>query len=937
MQRLLAFVVTAVLCVAAFPAAGQPLPTDPRLTTGTLDNGLAYIVRQHNNPPGRANLWLHVGTGSLNETEKQRGIAHFTEHMAFNGSENFPPGSVIQFFESLGLTFGQHQNAFTSFDQTSYLLALPDNKPETLEKGMRFLSDVAMRLSLPQQEIDNERQVILEERRSRLSGRQRVQDVWFEQLAPGSTLGRRIPIGIEETIKGVNRQDFLDYYTTYYAPSNMTMMVVADMEPASVVDQIKTAFGAGKKADRPAARDVGVKPYDRTRAIVESDPELTNVRVEMIWLAPPEAPATTVELLRRDMVDRMASWIFDRRLEKKVAEGKASYQHGGPSSGDLFRAARIANLNVSGEPSKWKAMLTELATETQRARVHGFTAREVEDARKEFLANTENSLKTEATINAGSMLAMWNAAISEGVPITSAQQDLDLIKQILPTIKPEDIGARFNELFDTSKPLTFSLQAPSSADVPTTDQLLSLGTEALRVRPESEHETDRATAFMDKLPEPGTVTAQDEHAASGVASAWLSNNARVHHRFMNYKKDQVIVTITVAGGEIMETAENRGITQAAALGLMKPATAKLKSTDVTDLLTGKNVVVRGRAALDAMVITVMGDPADLEHGMQLAHLLLTEPVVEESALKIWKDGIKQFSEQRRTEAELAIGDVVSATLYPKEEVRFTPLEPAQIAGHTAATATAWLRKILTTGPIEVSVVGDLPREKAMELVTKYIGSVPSRDRIATHLFADRRKIARPTGPLNAATQLASKTDKAVVMSGFFGTDGTNLHDVRLLNMASRILSTRAIMEIREKKQLAYAPQVGSQPATEYPGYGLVFFYSTTDPEKKEALAGAVGELFSKFGREGPSPDEMDTVRKQIANTLDEQMREPTYWSTRLSTLDYRGNKIDDVLAAPAAYKAFTADDIRETFTRYCKPEGRFDISVSPAGKGAPAK
>ena len=166
-------------------ARGQPLPTDPRLVTGELDNGLKYIVMRHNNPPNRAAVWLHIASGSLNETDKQRGIAHYLEHMAFNGSTNFPPGSVIPFFQSLGLTFGQHQNAFTSFDQTTYQLALPDNNPETLQKAMLFLSDVGLRLEMPGAEIENERQVILEERRTRLGGRQRVSDYWFENLAPG--------------------------------------------------------------------------------------------------------------------------------------------------------------------------------------------------------------------------------------------------------------------------------------------------------------------------------------------------------------------------------------------------------------------------------------------------------------------------------------------------------------------------------------------------------------------------------------------------------------------------------------------------------------------------------------------------------------------------------------------------------------------------------
>ncbi len=184
------------------------LPTDERLVQGTLPNGMKYIVLKHPNPPGRANLWIHISSGSMNETDEQRGIAHYLEHMAFNGSENFPPGSVIKFFESMGLTFGQHQNAFTSFDQTTFQLSLPTNDPETLKKAFTFMSDVAFNLLLPGEEVEKERQVIMEEKRSRLGAQQRVQDYTLERIAPGSLIGERLPIGTEKTIMGMGREDF---------------------------------------------------------------------------------------------------------------------------------------------------------------------------------------------------------------------------------------------------------------------------------------------------------------------------------------------------------------------------------------------------------------------------------------------------------------------------------------------------------------------------------------------------------------------------------------------------------------------------------------------------------------------------------------------------------------------------------------------------------
>ena len=925
-----------VFCTA-LPAAlfssafAQPLPTDPRLVTGTLDNGLSYIVRQHDNPPGRVEMMLRISTGSLNETEKQRGIAHFTEHMAFNGSEHFKPGTVIDFFQSLGMTFGRDQNAQTGFDSTVYMLSLPDNQPETLQKGMLFLSDVAFKLSLPQKEIDNERGIILEERRTRLGGLQRVQDQWLDQLSPGSLLGKRIPIGVEETINGVQQQDFKDYYSAWYVPSNMTMMVVADMDPKVVVEQITGNFSGGAKVARPKDPDAKIKPADKTRAIVLSDPELVNAQVELIWVCPPDAPTTTVELTRRDLIADIADWCFSRRLSNKVSQGAASFQGGGPSVGNIFHAARLDVMGATGEPSKWKAMLTELATETQRARLYGFTEQELSDAKKSIQSRREEAVKTEPTRSAAAIIGGWNQALAAEEPITSAAQDLEVTQKLLPTITIKEVNDAFNAYFDTTKPVTFSLQLPSSSEVPTEEQLIDIGTKALAAKPEKETEAERPKTLMDKLPESGKIADQADHAASAVTSAWLSNNARVHYRFMDYKKDQVIVSVAIAGGEIQETPDNRGISAAAALAWspQSTATSTLSSTNIRDLMTGKKVGVGGRQALDAMMLTVFGSPEDIETGMQLAHLLLTDPKVEGPALDKWKEQIKQVAVARKRDIESAFTDVISGALYPPDAVRLRPVEPEQADKITADAATAWLKKVVSEGPIEISIVGDIPKERAMELVQRYFGSLTTRPRIGEKTLSEFRNVKHAPGPINATKSFATQTDKALVLSGFFGVDAKNLRDVRLMNMASQVLSTRAVEGIREKDQLAYSPQVGSVPATEYPGLGLVFFESDTGPAKVPGLVGAVNTLFDSFAKDGPTDEELATVKKQIASTLDKQMREPGFWSTRLTTMDYRTTKLDEILGAPEAYQAFTGSDVKDAFIKYYKPESRFVVSITP--------
>ncbi len=929
---------------AALAAEGvQPdaaLPTDPALVTGQLDNGLKYIIRRHANPAGRAGLWIHIGSGSLNETESTRGLAHFLEHMAFNGSENFPPGTVVDYFQSIGLAFGRDQNAFTSFDQTTYQLYLPDTKIETIDRALLFFSDVAQRLKLLPDEINKERGIIQEERRTRLSPQQRIQEKIWEGLAPESTFGRRLPIGTEQTINSVSPADFQNYYKTFYTPSNMTMIVVADADPQPIVDAIKKQFGAFPKTAVPADLPVGVKGTTGYRAIVATDPEVTRASVVITRVEPPRPPSTTVGHLRRDLVDLIGTWAFNRRIENELAKGGPSFLSAFATSQQITGALHSFQASASGEPANWKAMLTELGTHLQRARLHGFTEDEIDDARKALIAQAEQSVERESTIPARAVLARINGDVAAGEPVMSAQQTLDLYKQILPGLSTLEVSDAFAKNFDTSNAL-FTLTGPTLPDTPTEQQLVDLGRKAIDVKPEKYQAVARAKSLLDKAPTPGPLADVKTHEASNVASGWLPSGVRVHHRFMDIQKDQVTILVTLAGGQIQETPANRGLTEAALLAWERPATSKLSSTQIRDLMTGKKVSVStsegggfrgggGGGSQDALRLVISGSPADLEPGLQLAHLLLTDPVIEPAALEQWKKSQKQAIEQRQKQPQGIIQEVIAEGFYPKSEARVYPLTAEQVDKITLDAAQSWLKNLLATAPIEVAVIGDLPMEKARPLVETYFGSLPKRDRISAATLDELRKIERPKGPILTEKKVAIQTPLGVVLDGFFGPDAENVRDSRLMQMASRIMSTRMIKTVREEKQLVYSIGAQTQPATTYPGFGVFLASAPTEPAKAPALGDTLEEMYTAFAKDGPTDEEMTTARKQMANMFDEQMKEPGFWTARLAALDYRNTKLDDVMAAPAAIQAFTAEEIRDAFARYYKPESRFRFTVVPA-------
>ena len=938
-----AIVAVATSVLAPAMALAQPLPTDPSLVTGELDNGLRYIVRQHAVPPGRATVWIHMGSGSLNETDRQRGIAHYLEHMAFNGSENFAPGSVVPFFQSLGMTFGRDQNAYTNMQETVYQLSLPDAKPETLGRGMLFFSDVVSKLLLSPKEIDAERQIIQEERRRGLSGRQRTANYVLEHSTPGSIFGMRNTIGTEETINGVNQDDFKDYYGKWYCPSNATVMVVADADPAEVVKVIKDKFGSLPKKPRPAPQDLTIKAYDKNFAIVTSDPELRTGSVRISTLEPARPPTTTVPQYRSDLVMILARGAFNRRMRDRVDAGGTSFESVSVSSGNESNAIYSAEVSATVSPDKWKAGLDEMAMEVQRARAFGFTTREIDDAKRQIVSGAERAVETEGTMEARGLIARLNSDVGDGEPSVSPKQRLDLVKQLLPTITKEEIDARFAKEFDF-KAAAYIAVLPSSASVPTEAELVDLGVKALAVKPTQVAETARATTLLTELPKPGAVKEMSEHAATHVWSGWLSNNVRVHYKFMDERKNEASVRVSLIGGELLETGANRGVTSAAQLAWSNQATKKLSSADVREIMVGKKVNVgggfggggRGRGGGgggggggDSISLSISGSPAEFETGFQLAYLLLTEPKIEAPAFDRFKTMAQRRLEESMKTAEGVAARLVSAAPYPDGEARMAMLTAEQIARVTLPESQAWLEKLITESPIEVTIVGDIPKDQALDLAAKYLGALPPRDRVGPDTYRSLRTMQRPKGPRVFEQTVATETPKASVFSGFYGADESNLADARALSMAARIMSTRMTKEIREEDQLVYSMGASSRPGTTYPGFGVFFATSSTAPEKAAALAAKIPAMYEVFAKGGPTEEEMQVAKKQRANDFEEQMRTPQFWAGVMSEMTFRGAKLDDVVAAPAAYQAMTAQQVKDAFAKYYSKDNSIVVVVKP--------
>ncbi len=909
--------------------SAKPLPEDARVFTGKLANGVKWKFRQHDNPPGKMAMIMHVRTGSLNEKDSQRGLAHFIEHMAFNGSDNFAPGDLIPYFESIGMEFGGDLNAFTSFDQTAYMLFVPNTELPQLDKALLVLSDYAFRMSLLEEEIDKERGVVLEESRRGKSAFQRIRDKLWPQLFADTRFAERLPIGKDEILKTAQRDEFQDYYRTWYRPENITVILVGDCKADGVIPLIEKNFGSYKPSvSARKQKTPEFKTFTTEKAFVVTDAEMAMCDVGLTNILPGRPPVVTVEQWKKELIEEIGSWIMQRRFSDLVDKGDASFRRASAYATAFFNDAVLVSGSASGEPQDWNKMLDEVIFEIHRAREFGFTDREMSLAKKELLSQAERAVKTEPTVNARSLMFQIMSATGDREPMLSAQQELDLYQELLPTIDRDQVDAAFATNFRPGS-FSYTVEMVEKADisVPSNEEVLAAA-RAAWVRKVKPMETESApTELLAKAPTPGKIIETVTDADLGITSAWLSNGVRVHHRFMDYKEDTVLVSISLAGGEIEETEANTGVTEVASLAIQEPTTSRLTTTNVRDIMTGKNINVRGGGGGDAFTVSISGSPKDLETGLQLAHALLTDGKISDSAFKNWKLQTLQLLEMVRTNPMFRAFEA-SEILLSGGDPRFRFPTKEVVEKQSIARSQAWFDRLRREAPIEVSVVGEISKDDAMALVTKYVGSLPKRARTAGYLD-NLRRVARPTGPLSRHVDVETVTPQGMAMAGFVACDAQNTQDLRALALASNIMTSRIVKRIREELSWVYSIRASHRPNFAYQEAGRFVAAAPCDPANVNKVVDEAHRMFQAFADDGPTEEELTNAKKQIANNLDTEMKEPRYWSNVLSNLDLHGRHLSDEKGKVKDYQRYTAKQVRDTFRKYYTPERKFQTTATP--------
>lgn len=911
------------------------IPPDPALQVHQLDNGMRVWIRPNANPPGRVYLWLRIATGSLNETEKERGLAHLLEHMAFRNSANFPNGTMFTRFEEIGLRPGAHQNAFTGHEHTTYTITLPNARPETLKQGLLALSDIAYRLELNQQALDLERAIVLEEARLRQGPEQRIGERVRAFLLPGSRYSDRAPIGTEAAIRGVTLPVVEDFYRRWYRPDKAALVVVGDVSPEAVLPLVRAQFDGWKKPAEVAANgDAGVALYRDTQALVVTEPEIVKARVRLSRLVS-ERDGNTMADLRRALILHVAEGAIARRLYQLTTERRVAAESADFSHSEVIAPVYSIGWSAESPPEKWKELLTFVIEEQKRLREHGLREEEIEEQRREAITQHEAALKALATTESGALMSWLADGLDDDTPPPAPGRVFELGRVLLAEITSAEINAVVRELMaPAAHRIVVVLPKRERLAVPTVGQVLNVAKAAGRngVKPSVAHKD--LPKLLAQEPLPGKIVQRTHDRELNVTSLVFENGVRLHLRPMSEQKNKIVIEIRLAGGEIEETADNRGISLAASMGLLHAGTSRLSPSDLERLVSARSIMPIGMSRRDHFLLEVYTVPDDLEEAMRVSYALLTDARVDERVFQQWQERTRDIRERRRYSLSSQVG-ITANRRFSGADLRLAPIEPEQTGRITRDAAQAWLDRILRTTPIEVAIVGDFDIEKAITRAEKYLGSLPARPVSVPGLDAKRRLRVVP-GPFEETVTAETDTPRTDVYLAWRGVDWKDAQDRRALHLAARVLDRRLMQELREQRGWVYAVSCSSDAAQDYLGNGRFAVRFSTDPGRAQDAMQLARRLVEEMAAKGPTEEELTIVRRQIANEQEVSQRTTRYWMHWLSGMHSRGDTLDGLREQATVYQRITTNEVRDVLARYTTPERRVAIIGMPRVKAATA-
>jgi len=908
-------------CIAVLAAASigiahaalnlaDPVPQSPQVHVGTLDNGLTYYIQRNTRPEKRLELRLVVKAGSVLEDEDQQGLAHFTEHMAFNGSTHFQKHELISYLQSIGLKFGPDLNAYTGFNETVYILPLPTDKREFIEKGFLVLEDWAHGILFKDADIDLERSIVLEELRMGKGAQDRMMRAVLPKILSGSAYANRLPIGTEDSLKNFKVDAVKRFYRDWYRPNLMAVVVVGDIEVADAQALVQSHFGKLKNPANARPRTYPeLPPRSASEAVVVTDKEATNDVLQILYPHTRDIPVANWGDYRQKTVERLFGMMLGQRVQELTQRAEPPFVAGASAVAPFVHGYRAFSSTAIMGRQGIGIVSDALVQESLRARQLGFDPAELERAKKAMLRRYEQQFAEREKTDSATYAAEYLRNFLTRETIPGIANELIAAQEFLPTITVQDVNQFATRIIpkDAPKLVIYMGSSKEGTAPPQSAQLLESVASAERNAVIAREEKSVASTFMERKPEAGSILTQRTNEALGLIEWDLSNGIKVILKPTDFKNDEILLSANRFGGQSLFGLADKFNAGYASQAVAAMGVAGFTPIDVQKMLSGK--VASLRVGIDPVTDVLSGSTtgADLETLLQLAHLKFRPARRDADLFKSFVSRSQDSAKNAIERPESVFGDAVRSTVFqehPRLWLTPRPQDFNQMA--LERVLGIYEERMASAKGFTFILVGSFDPAKIQPLVATYLASLPVAT-VATD-FVDLG--VRPAKGVVKREVRKGTEPKSVVSITFAGAAPYSIEERMKVRALTEVINIKIIDELREKLTLIYGGGMGGDlQRAPYPSYQLGLTLPCAPDKVEQVAAAALGEI-RKIQERGADPADLAKVQQNWLVAYRKSMRENQFWLGQLQAAVLYNDDFARLLDYEKRVMALTADDIK---------------------------
>ena len=905
------------------------LPVDSNITYGKLPNGLRYILRTNNLPSNTISLRMGYIVGSINEADETRGIAHFLEHMAFNGSADIPEGELIPRLERNGLAFGADTNASTGFFQTSYQLELPEASDELINEGLFIMRQVASELTLDVDAIERERGIVQSERRRRLGPAYDASIASLDYFLEGSIIPERLPIGTEDTINSVQQADFQDFYQTYYRPDNAVIIMVGDRDVKDMKGFIEEKFGDwSAEGEAPAKFEVGAVPIKGKEAVYYHDPEIStgislNVMSEFI------KRDDTAENRKIAFIEGLGNRMLSRRLSRLSQEPDAVFIGAGVSASSVFDTQTNASISMSMKPEMWSEALSVAEQELRRALKYGFSQAELNEQLANSRKSAEVAVQTSPTRRTpGLASGLLNGFYNETV-VTSPETTYERFIGFVDDITLEDTQSAFEKIWANSKSPQIYMNTPLVIENPESTMLAAYDAAAeVEVKPlDAQVKSD--FAYMDFGPA-GKIVSRTKNEDIGFETITFENNVVMHFKKTDFRKDVISIRARIDGTSLTFPQELFGLSGFASTAVNAGGLGAHSNDELRTILAGKAIGASlgiGQASFTLSGATV---PQDLPDQLNLMIARMTDPGFREEALTRYTKSIENVFNTLETTPSSTASRYLSQILR-NGNPRYRSPEKDEYLTANLDEVKDWVTPYLKSGAIEIGVVGDFNPETLVEQMARTFGALPTRAAGFDEIDSSLRQLKFPAATKEPITLYHKGDPSTARLDVYWPRPPYNSFEdwprsVRL-SLINSMLRLRLIEVLREDEGATYSPGLTGYASELYPDYAYSGVTIEVSPDDIEGLYDVIDAVTGEMHRGEFDSDLLERARKPILERFENSLETNGYWMGVIARAKSEPWSLERHQTRQALYRSVTVDELKSHASSVYDPNHAVRIKI----------